>query len=299
MLLLLCSMTAATVPANSGAQETVDSARIVRILFTNNSNGKLTDCNCPTDPFGGLGERVALIREYKEAYPRFLLLDSGGYLGLTRATKKSAAVFRLMESMGYAAYGIGDQELYYSLGTFLGHYSRWKDSILSATILDAAGELVFEPYRIFTESDVRVAVIGLSSGETFRFFPDDSRDFSVADPDSVLGNLLPVIERESDYIVVLSQMGRERDQVLAKRWPGIDLIIGGHSQTLIEKAIVIGDCRIVQAGKGGGRVGEIVLRFGAENKPDSFSYKLLEVGGRYSIPDDILSTFGNEMKSTN
>ena len=297
--MLLFSMTAATVPANSGAEETGDSARVVRILFTNNSNGKLTDCNCPSDPFGGLGERVALIREYKETYPRFLLLDSGGYLGLTRSKDKSVAVFRLMETMGYAAYGIGDQELYYSLGTFLGRYGRWKESILSATILDCKGGLVFEPYRIFTESGVRVAVVGLSSGETFRFFPDDSRDFSVTDPDSVLGDLLPAIESESDYIVVLSQMGRERDQALAKRWPGIDLIIGGHSQTLIEKAIVIGDCRIVQAGKGGGRVGEIVLKFGAGSKPESFSYKLFEVGGRYTIPDDILSEFGNAMKSTN
>jgi len=270
----------------------------IRILFTNNSNGKLKDCNCPTDPFGGLAERVALIREYKTYYDDFLLLDSGGYLGLSRSQDKGTAVFRLMDIMGYNFYGIGDQELYYSLAGFLNKYGQWKDKIISASLRAADGETVFTPYKVVVTDSVRVGILGLAAHETFRFFPDQSRDFSVEDPDSTLARFLPVLERECDYIVVLSQMGREKDTEIAKSRNGIDLIIGGHSQTLLEKPIRIGNCHIVQAGKGGGRVGEIVVRLDNENNVNDFSYKLFEVSERYTIPEDIIKEFDKVLEYT-
>jgi 5'-nucleotidase len=90
-----------------------------------------------------------------------------------------------------------------------------------------------------------------------------------------------------DYIVVLSQMGVDGDREIAEKWTEIDLIVGGHSQTLIEKPVMSGKTRIVQAGKGGGRVGEIVLRFGELNKMESFTYKLFEVSDRYTILPEI------------
>ena len=79
--------------------------KTVRILFTNNSNGKLVDCNCRNDPYGGLAERVSLVREYRAQHPDLLLLDSGGYLGLSDVDRKGPIVFNLMDIMGYHAWG--------------------------------------------------------------------------------------------------------------------------------------------------------------------------------------------------
>lgn len=293
-LLLLFSILM-IIPGNSPA-DTDDVSKTVRILFTNNSNGKLKDCNCPNDPYGGLAERVALIREYRGNYHDFLLFDSGGYLGLSSVIKTGPAVFRMMEIMEYDAYGIGDQELYFSFATFMERFEQWTGPIVNASLGTNEKKQVFTPYKVFISGSVRIGVIGLASQETFKFFPDENRDFSVEDPDSTLERLLPRLERESDYIVVLSQMGREKDQEIADRWKEIDLIIGGHSQTLLEKPIRIGECRIVQAGKNGGRVGEIIVRFDGKKKVGDFSYKLLEVSERYKIPEDIRNTFEKELK---
>ena len=49
----------------------------------------------------------------------------------------------------------------------------------------------------------------------------------------------------------------------------------------------ISGSRIVQAGKNGGRVGEIVLTFDVTKKVKNFSYKLIEVTDKYTIPPDI------------
>ena len=77
------------------------------------------------------------------------------------------------------------------------------------------------------------------------------------------------------------------DEHIAEMWPDIDLIIGGHSQTLLEEALDISGCRIVQAGRNGGRVGEIILTFDTSKKVKKFSYNLFELTDEYTIPPDI------------
>ena len=261
----------------------------IRILFTNNSNGKLVDCNCRSDPYGGLAERVELIRSYREKYPDVLLLDSGGYFGLSNVEWKGPVVLKLMEIMEYEACGIGDQELYHGLDRFLELFGWYSDRIVNASLYTVEGEPVFTPYRIVTVNGVRIGITGLVSDETFKYFPEERQDFTIAQLDSILNKILPVMKSSSDYIIVLSQMGVKMDEKVAERWNDIDLIIGGHSQTLLKKAITVSDTRIVQAGKNGGMVGEIILTFDESRKIKNFSYNLLEVLKKYKIPQDIKS----------
>ncbi|MFC1485922.1 hypothetical protein ACFL55_02725 [Candidatus Latescibacterota bacterium] len=274
-----------------GASEGAEPAA-VRILFTNNANGKLTACNCPDDPYGGLAERVSLITAYRESNSDIMLVDSGGYFGLTEDESQGRLVFELMGRMGYDVIGIGDQELYHGLGTFLDRYGAFRKRIVSATLLSEDGERVFQPYRIVTTGGVRIGIIGLVSDETFRFFPAERRDFRVANPDSVLADVLPALADSCEFIVVLSQLGVEGDKRLAERWPAIGLIMGGHSQTLLAEPLTIGGTAIVQAGKNGGRVGEVVLTRDPGGTISIKSYRLIEVTDQYPVRPEIKELLG-------
>jgi len=274
---------------NRGVELSAAEDVYIRILFTNNSNGKLVDCNCRNDPYGGLAERVGLIRSYREKYPDVLLLDSGGYFGLSGVEKKGPVVLKLMEIMEYEACGIGDQELYHGLDRFLELFGWYSDKIINASLYTVDGEPVFTPYRIVTVNGIRIGITGLVSNETFKYFPKERQDFAVAELDSILSEILPAIKSSSDCIVVLSQMGVKMDEKVAEKCPDIDLIIGGHSQTLLKKAMTVSDTHIVQAGKNGGIVGEIILTFDKSRKIKNFSYNLLEVSKEYKIPQDIMS----------
>ena len=290
LVLIIILIPSSVSEINAGTQQTV------RILFTNNSNGKLVNCNCPTDPYGGLAERVSLINAYRARHDSILLLDSGGYFGLSDVETRGYTVLKLMDSMGYDTWGIGEQEIYYGLDAFLGLFGDYSNKIVNASLYTIENKPVFSAEKVFTVNGIRFGIIGLVSEETFRFFPEESMDFTVEDPDSTLKRLLPVLKRSSDYIIVLSQMGKEKDEYIAEQWPDIDLIIGGHSQTLLKKAIRISDCRIVQAGKNGGHVGEIILTFDSSKKIQEFSYRLIEVSDNYTIPSDIKSLLGEELQ---
>lgn len=262
---------------------------VIRILFTNNSNGKLVGCpTCREDPYGGLAERVDLVRSYRETYPEVLLLDSGGYFNLMKVEKTAEKIFRLMEIMGYEVWGIGDQELYHGLGKFLELAGQYEQKIVNTSIVADTGDKVFTPYRIVEVHGVRIGITGILSNEAVRFLPPDTRDYKIEEPDSTLGELLPVLKESSDYIIVLSQLGINADRKLAARWHDIDLIIGGHSQTLLEEPEMVdgSGCRIVQAGKNAGRVGEVVLAFDG-GELENFSYRLVPVTKKYTVLPDI------------
>ena len=272
---------------NSGTGISANENISVRILFTNNSNGKLVDCNCRDDPYGGLAERVDLIRSYREKYPDVLLLDSGGYFGLSNIERKGNIILKLMEIMKYEVCGVGDQELYHGREKFFELFGWYGDRVINASLYTKEGKSLFSPYRIVTVNGIKIGVIGLASNETFKYFPEDYKDFTVKEPDSTLERILPLLKSTCDYIIILSQMGVKTDEKIAEKWSDIDLIIGGHSQTLLKKALTIQNCRIVQAGKNGGRVGEIILTFDITKKMNTFSYHLLEVSNKYKIPPDV------------
>ncbi len=289
MRLWMCLVLIPAMLLNRGIETSAADENIfVRILFTNNSNGKLVDCNCRDDPYGGLAERIGLVRSYREKYPDVLLLDSGGYFGLSGIEQKGPVVLKLMEIMEYEACGIGDQEIYHGLDRFLELFGWYNDRIINASLYTVEGLPVFTTYRIINVNGMRIGITGLVSDETFKYFHNEIRDFTVAEPDSVINRVIPILRGSSDYIIVLSQMGVEMDRKVAEKWPDIDLIIGGHSQTLLKKAITISNSHIVQAGKNGGMVGEVFLTFDKSKKIRKFSYNLLEVSKKYKIPQDIM-----------
>jgi 5'-nucleotidase / UDP-sugar diphosphatase len=53
---------------------------------------------------------------------------------------------------------------------------------------------------------------------------------------------------EADVLLVLSHIGLNNDKMLAERFPQIDLIIGGHSHSLLKKSILVNNVLIAQTG---------------------------------------------------
>jgi 2',3'-cyclic-nucleotide 2'-phosphodiesterase (5'-nucleotidase family) len=72
--------------------------------------------------------------------------------------------------------------------------------------------------------------------------------------------------------------------LLAAEAKGVDLIIGGHSQTEMRAPEKAGETLIVQTGADLANVGKLTLRFGEDKKPAGYSYELVPLSD--DIPDD-------------
>ena len=134
------------------------------------------------------------------------------------------------------------------------------------------GGPVFEPYIIKDYEGLKVGVIGLATEQTNVLEPIYLEDKTIVNAKEVLEKYLPIVQEKSDIVIVLSHLGYyEEDQIpnlpieftttneLAEYFEGIDVIIDGHTHTLLEKPVVINDVIIAQAGQHANYLGRLDL----------------------------------------
>jgi 5'-nucleotidase len=112
------------------------------------------------------------------------------------------------------------------------------------------------------------------------------------DPIEIAKAMVKVLrEKEKvDMVICLSHSGvrkkksRSEDEVLAKEVQGIDVIVGGHSHTRLEKPIVVNSTLILQAGEYGKYVGVLDLLW-EKGKAKPKNYRLIDIDAK--IPGDM------------
>ena len=95
-----------------------------------------------------------------------------------------------------------------------------------------------------------------------------------------------------DFTVLLTHIGFEEDKKLAAKldpaW-GVDIIVGGHSHTFIEKPAVVNDIVIVQAGTGTDQIGRFDIMVDTDNNCiDSYTWETVPINAENCPRDEKL-----------
>jgi 2',3'-cyclic-nucleotide 2'-phosphodiesterase (5'-nucleotidase family) len=108
----------------------------------------------------------------------------------------------------------------------------------------------------------------------------------VKDPEQEIRRVLADYKKSDyDLLIVLSHLSFEKDKEIASRIPGIDVIVGGHSHTVLERPAVENGVIICQAGGFGEYVGELILDFDLEKEQIAdFQGRLVSVKDYSSSP---------------
>lgn len=110
---------------------------------------------------------------------------------------------------------------------------------------------------------VKVGFIGLTA--PFNAFYE-LLDWHVSSPYQVLDSYIRGLSEKTDVIVLLSHLGISEDQEIARRFPEIDVIIGGHTHHLLRTGEHVNNTVITAAGKHCYHVGEVILTWDHEKK---------------------------------
>jgi len=144
------------------------------------------------------------------------------------------------------------------------------------------------PYSIKDMKGIRVAVIGLNTPD-IEHFVDESKleGLKFKEGAETVKKYLPEVEEKgADIVIVLSHMGINEDEKLAKEVDGIHVIVGGHSHTIMEEGKKVENTIIVQAGAQGKWVGELELVIDSQSKKIvNYSEKLIPVISNEIEPD--------------
>ena len=138
-------------------------------------------------------------------------------------------------------------------------------------------ENLYAPYVIHTLGKSRVVILGVTTIERVNV---DSYSTKVRfEPAQVALNktINDLSQKGLKIFVLLSHMGSYADEKLARNIEKLDLIVGGHSHTRMNRSKKVGDCWLVQAGSHGRYLGLTELFVGTDGDISDVKSKLIPV----------------------
>ena len=196
---------------------------------------------------GGLARVAALKKELAAEKSHVVVTLGGDFLSPSVAS----SVFQgeqMMESLGAMGLDIatlGNHEFDFGPEILRQRMQQAKWQWVVSNILDAAtGEPVggAAPYLVREYGDLKVGFLGLClAGEEIS--PGNRQGFTFVDPFEAAARYVPILESEGvDLIVAVTHLDFADDVRLARRFPQIELVLGGHEHfaitTQVERALI-------------------------------------------------------------
>lgn len=226
------------------------------ILHTNDTHSHI-------DPFpaddsrnpnkGGVSRRATLIESIRTENNNVLLLDAGDiFQGTPYFNYYGGELeFKLMSMLKYDLATMGNHDFDNGLNGFYTQLPHAKFEFVSAnydfknTILNG----IVKPYKIFNKQGIKIGVFGL--GVQLEGLVDKKLYLETVylDPIETANEMTRILklEEKCDLIICLSHLGYEyknepdkiSDLNLARKTADIDLIIGGHTHTFLDKPTIV------------------------------------------------------------
>ncbi|WP_421920462.1 bifunctional metallophosphatase/5'-nucleotidase [Marinifilum sp.] len=220
------------------------------LLHTNDLHSRIEPFPKKDPKYGGLGgfTRInALVKRIRKEEEHVLLFDCGDvYQGTPYFNFfKGEAEFKLMSKIGYDAGNLGNHEFDNGIKGITSQMKHLNFPLLNANYdfsgTDLEGKI--PPYKIFEKGDLKIGVFGLGVDLTGYVEAHNRETIVYIDPVDVAKDMVRILKEENqcDLVVCLSHMGHtsniggDSDMEFAKQSRGVDVILGGHTHTLLEK----------------------------------------------------------------
>lgn len=164
---------------------------------------------------------------------------------------------------------IGNHEVDYGLAHLLFIEKCAKFPIINANFfITMNNSRIFTPYINLEGDGMRILVIGILTQEVLSATKQERLVGTFVDVEKAAKSVAIICDNyrtvNTDMTILLTHIGLEQDIRLAELLDenlGVDLIIGGHSHTFMDKPEVVNGIPIVQAGTGTGIIGRFDIDY--------------------------------------
>jgi 5'-nucleotidase len=227
----------------------------ITILHTNDVHSHIdpfpeSDTRSPN--MGGVARRASIIAKIRQENPNVLLLDAGDvFQGTPYFNYYGGELeFKLMSMMKYDLATLGNHDFDNGIDGFLAQLPHANFEFVSAnydfknTVLDT----FVKPYKIFVKDGIKIGVFGLGVELEGLVDPKLYKETKYINPIETAQGITKILkeEKKCDLIICLSHLGfkykdepqKSSDINLARKTKNIDLIIGGHTHTFLDKPVI-------------------------------------------------------------
>ncbi len=228
----------------------------ITILHTNDVHSHI-DAFPSTDPRnankGGVSRRATIIENIRTENKNVLLLDAGDiFQGTPYFNYYGGELeFKLMSMMRYDLATMGNHDFDNGIDGFYAQLPHANFEFVSAnydfknTVLDS----IVKPYKIFVKNGIKIGVFGLGIQLEGLVDKKHYKETVYQNPLEICQEMTRILKQDKkcDLIICLSHLGYKykedenkiSDLKLAALTKDIDLIIGGHTHTFLDKPTIV------------------------------------------------------------
>ncbi|MCS7077097.1 MAG: metallophosphatase [Bacteroidia bacterium] len=279
----------------------------ITILHTNDVHSRIEPFpmdGSKSQGLGGFARRATLIKRIRATNPNVLLLDAGDIIQGTPYFNfyGGEIEIKLMNKLGYDACTIGnhdfdagieglDKMIKLANFPFLCANYDFKNNIIHGKV---------KPYKVFVKQGVRIGVFGIGI-QLDGLVADKMHANTIYLNPVEKANAVAKILREKEkcsLVICLSHLGhyprvdnQTCDPYLAQNTSGIDLIIGAHTHTFMDKPAVYKNANgdevlVFQVGWAGINLGRVDFEMDSMGKKHAYSAMSIEINE--NIPETFI-----------
>ena len=256
---------------------------------------------------GGLALLSGYLNKVRKEEENVIYVIAGDMVqgSLIDSEYKGVSTIEIMNFLSPDVVTLGNHELDYGLPHLLFLEKMANFPIVNANLyIKQYGKRLMKPYLIMNVAGYNILFIGVTTEKVMDTLASDhliGTFVSIEDAAAEIGKICNAYKHDDiDLTVAVTHIGFESDVELAKilnpNW-GVDMILGGHSHTLLDQPAVVNNILIAQAGVGTDQIGrfDIVVE-DATNSIIDWKWELVPINNTTSEEDVSLKKFIHEYK---
>lgn len=256
---------------------------------------------------GGLALLSGYVNRVRKEEENVLYVISGDMVqgSLIDSEFKGISTIEIMNFIAPDVVTLGNHEIDYGLPHLLFLEKMANFPIVNANMYIAKyNKRLMRPYLIINVAGFDIMFIGILTEAVLQSLKMDrlvGTFISLEEASHEVGKICNAYKDEDiDLTILLTHIGFESDKELAEllnpEW-GVDMIIGGHSHTILEQPAIVKDILITQAGVGTDQIGRFDIVVDDDtNSIVEWKWQLLLVDESLAQPDEELQRFIDSFK---
>lgn len=228
--------------------------RRVVVLSTNDIHGAIQQ-------FPRLATAIAECRDTVEV----VLVDAGdrwtGNAYVDKAEQRCLPVIELMNRLNYDVATLGNHEFDYGQELLAERISQSELEVICANMESCGSELTVPATTIIERGGIKFGFVGLVTNFADGYPDGQKSNFEGLTFPSPFEKAVELqsLRKECDVLVLISHLGDDMDRVLTVDAPEYDLIVGGHTHTVLAEGQEYNGTLITQTGKSLKNLGVTVI----------------------------------------
>ena len=285
----------------------MSSVKKLTLLHSNDLHGDFLAEEVDSQLIGGVSMLSGYVNKVRKEEKNAIYCIAGDMFrgSVIDSEFRGISTIEIMNMLSPDVVTIGNHEIDYGIAHLLFLEKCAKFPIINANLhISTNGARLFKSHHIMEIDGMKILFIGILTESVI----------SQAKKEALVGNFVDIHNAASevtricnaykssdiDCTVLLTHIGFEEDKLLAAQLDsslGVDIIIGGHSHTFLEKPERVNDILIVQAGTGTDLIGRFDLEIDTQlNRIHSFKWTSIPINDEYCPKDVKLEDILNHYK---